>query len=236
MRRQRKLQASDSVSPEQLRGLTERIELMREEERTRIARELHDELGQILIGIKLDFSSAVPSLQQLKPSGEVVDRVQSAMMQIDLAIATVSRISGALRPASLDHRDLGGAIAYEARLVAARSGIDIQVVNRMTSPVTADVATATFRIFQEALTNAVRHSQATRIRARVVTRSSRLELYVRDNGIGMEGGDAAASFGVLGMNERARNAGGRLVIRGRPGRGTVVAFCLPLGMAAVAAV
>jgi len=236
MRRQRKLQASDSVSPEQLRGLTERIELMREEERTRIARELHDELGQILTGIKLDFSSAVPRLQQLKPSGEVVDRVQSAMMQIDLAIATVSRISGALRPASLDHRDLGGAIGYEARLVAARSGIDIQVVNRMTSPVTADVATATFRIFQEALTNAVRHSQATRIRARVVTRSSRLELYVRDNGIGMEGGDAAASFGVLGMNERARNAGGRLVIRGRPGRGTVVAFCLPLGMAAVVTV
>lgn len=234
MRRQRKLQASDAVSPEQLRGLTERIERMREEERTRIARELHDELGQILTGIKLDFSSAVPRLQQLRPSGEVVHRVQSAMMQIDLAIATVSRISGTLRPASLDHRDLGGAIAYEARLVAVRSGIDIQVVNRLASPVTADVATATFRIFQEALTNAVRHSQATRIRARLVTRSSRLELYVRDNGIGMEGGDAAASFGVLGMHERARNAGGRLVIRGRPGRGTVVAFCLPLPVEMIA--
>lgn len=218
------------MSSEQLRALTERIEQMREAERTRIARELHDELGQLLTGIKLDFAGAVRRLRELKPAGDVVDRVQSAMMQIDIAIAMVQRISGDLRPAALDHRDLGGAIEYEARLAAARSGLEIQVVNRVTNSVPPDAATAAFRIFQEALINAVRHARATRITARIVTHRAQLELYVRDNGVGLwDRGDSSASFGVLGMHERARHAGGRLVIRGRPGRGTLVAFCLPLG-------
>ena len=216
------------MSSEQLRGLTERIEQMREAERARIARELHDELGQLLTGIKLDFSAAVRRLRELKPTGDIVDRVQSAIMQIDIAITMVGRISGDLRPAALDHRDLGGAIEYEARLVAARSGLDVQVVNRVTHTVPTGAATAAFRIFQEALTNAVRHAEATRITARIATRASRLELYVRDNGRGMNRSDA--SFGILGMRERARHAGGRLVIRGRPGRGTLVACSLPFGV------
>ena len=224
-----KITDASSVSPEQLRGLTERIEQMREAERARIARELHDELGQLLTGIKLDFSAAVRRLREMKPAGDIVDRVQSAIMQIDIAITTVGRISGELRPAALDHRDLGGAIEYESRLAALRSGLDVRVVNRVIDAVPLDAATAAFRIFQEALTNAVRHSQATRISTRVVTRVSRLELYVRDNGKGIDSNDASASFGILGMHERARNAGGRLVIRGRPGRGTLLALCLPLG-------
>src|SRR4029434_5910716 len=88
-------------------ALAERLEQMREEERTRIARELHDELGQLLTGIKLDFASALRRLQELKTSGDVIDKLQSAMGQVDIGIAMVRRIATDLRPAALDHRDLG---------------------------------------------------------------------------------------------------------------------------------
>jgi signal transduction histidine kinase len=211
------------IPPRHLRALTERIEQMREAERTRIARELHDELGQLLTGIKLDFAATIRRLRELKTSGDVVDRLQSAVGQVDIAIAMVRRISSDLRPAALDHRDLGGAIEDEARRVAARSGLRIRVANAIDANVAPELATAAFRIFQEALTNAVRHANA--------TSKGRLRLYLRDNGIGIPNEQVAAhgSLGILGMQERARSVGGDLAIRSRPGQGTTVTFQLPLG-------
>jgi signal transduction histidine kinase len=217
------------IPPKHLRALTERIEQMREAERTRIARELHDELGQLLTGIKLDFSATVRRLRELKAPGDVTDRLQSAMGQVDIAIAMVRRIASDLRPAALDHRDLGGAIEDEARRVAARSGLRIRVANRVDDNVAPELATAAFRIFQEALTNAVRHSRATAINARVSTHRGHLHLYLRDNGIGMPPDRPHDDhLGLLGMQERARSVGGQLGIRSRPGRGTLVSFLLPL--------
>ena len=219
-----------TIPQKHLRALTERIEQMREAERTRIARELHDELGQLLTGIKLDFSATAKRLRELKTPGDVVDRMQSAIGQIEIAIAMVRRISHDLRPAALDHRDLGGAIEDEAKRVAARAGLRIHVTNRVTANVASDLATATFRICQEALTNAVRHSGASAIAARVTTTRGRLLLCVRDNGSGLPEGRRAAetSLGLLGMQERARSVGGELSIHSRPGRGTFVAFVRPL--------
>jgi signal transduction histidine kinase len=218
------------IPPKYLRALTERIEQMREAERTRIARELHDELGQLLTGIKLDFSATVRRLREVKAPGDVIDRLQSAMGQVDIAIAMVRRIASDLRPAALDHRDLGGAIEDEARRVAARSGLRIRVTNRVGDNVAPELATAAFRIFQEALTNAVRHAQATAISARVSTRNGRLLLFLRDNGVGMPSDQPHDdALGLLGMHERARSVGGQLGIRSRPGRGTMVSFLLPLG-------
>lgn len=218
------------IPPKHLRALTERIEQMREAERTRIARELHDELGQLLTGIKLDFSATIHRLRELKTPGDVVDRLQSAIGQVDIGIAMVRRISSDLRPAALDHRDLGGALEDEARRVAARSGLRIRIINRLEENVPPDLATAAFRIFQEALTNAVRHARATAISARVTTRGDRLLLFLRDNGVGMPaGGPADGALGLLGMQERARSVGGELRIRSDPGRGTRVSVMLPLG-------
>lgn len=221
---------TSTIPPEDLRALSERIEQMREQERRRIARELHDELGQLLTGIKLDFSATIRRLRELKPSGDVVDRLQSATGQIDIAIAMVRRIARDLRPAQLDHRDLGGAIEDEARRMAARAGLRIRVANRLRDNVEPELATAAFRIFQEALTNAVRHAQATTVNARVSTNGDRLLLDVRDNGAGVpeELLEAAESLGLLGMRERARSVGGELHISTYPGRGTLVHLALPL--------
>jgi signal transduction histidine kinase len=221
---------STVIPPEDLRALSERIEQMREQERRRIARELHDELGQLLTGVKLDFAATIRRLRELKPAGDVVDRLQSATGQIDIAIAMVRRIARDLRPAQLDHRDLGGAMEDEARRVAARSGLRIRIANRLRGNVEPELATAAFRIFQEALTNAVRHAQATNVNARVSTSGHRLQLYVRDNGAGVPEAllEATESLGLLGMRERARSVGGELRIATQPGRGTLVYLTMPL--------
>ena len=219
------------VSAATLRALTERLEQLREEERTRIARELHDELGQLLTCIKLDFVATVRRLRELKTPGDVVDRLQSAVGQIDLGIGMVRRIATGLRPPGLDHRDLGGAIEYEARRMSAIAGVDMPVAARVTHAVDTEIATAVFRVFEEALTNAVRHAQATTISTTVgTTRRGRLLLYVSDNGVGIsrKRADQGPSLGLIGMSERARKLGGTMRITSRPGHGTRVLLTLPL--------
>jgi signal transduction histidine kinase len=220
---------SSPLDPHQLRALTDRIEKMREEERTRIARELHDELGQLLTGIKLDFSASLRRLREFKAPGDVVDRIQSAIGQIDLGIALVRRIATDLRPAQLDHHDLGGAIEHEARRVAGRTGLRIRVATRLTIPIETQRSTAAFRIFQEALTNAVRHARPTKVAARVSTLRSTLRLCIQDDGIGIPPQILARpqSLGLLGMHERARSLGGVLRVASEAGRGTTILVTLP---------
>jgi signal transduction histidine kinase len=213
-----------------LRALSERIEQMREEERKRLARELHDELGQLLTGIKLDFAATTRRLRELKTPGDVVDRIQSAVGQIDIGIAMIRRIASDLRPAALDHRDLGGAVEDEALRVARRSGLRIRVTNRLSDNIDPELATTTFRIFQEALTNVVRHADATLVTVRIAVTRGKLVLQLRDNGVGMaiRSLEGKESLGLLGMRERARSAGGELRIKSRPELGTTVSVSLPV--------
>ncbi len=126
---------------------------------------------------------------------------------------------------------LFGAMEWEGRKVAAQSGIRIQVSNRITQPVPKEMIVAVFRIFQEGLTNAVRHSRASTISARLsTTPGRRLALYIRDNGVGFsdERSGEEQSLGLLGMRERAQALGGELRIKGRPGHGTLLALRIPL--------
>jgi signal transduction histidine kinase len=212
-----------------LRALAERLEQMREAERTRIARELHDELGQLLTGIKFDFGSSVRRLRECNAPPDVIERIQSAMMTIDLAIATVQRIATDLRPAALDHRDLAGAVKYESRIVSMRSGLPIRVIDDIGTDISAEIETAAFRIFQEALLNVIRHAGARRITVRLGTRRSCLAVYVRDDGIGCPAAlEPDKCLGITGMQERARIVGGAVTIRSRRGRGTLVALHVPL--------
>jgi len=143
----------------------------------------------------------------------------------------VRRIATGLRPPGLDHRDLGGAIEYEAQRMAALAGIAMPVTARVTHTVDTEIATAAFRVFEEALTNAVRHAHAGCISITVgTTRRGRLMLYVSDNGVGIPRRrlNVRSSLGLLGMSERARKLGGTLRITSRAGHGTRVLLTLPL--------
>jgi signal transduction histidine kinase len=183
--------------------------------------------------VKLDFVATTRRLRELKTPGDVVDRLQSAVGQIDLGIAMVRRIATGLRPPGLDHRDLGGAIEYEARRMSALSGIAMPVVARVTETVDSETATAAFRVFEEALTNAVRHSHASCISTTVGTgKRGRLMLYVADNGVGIPRDRLnRRSLGLIGMSERARKLRGILRITSRAGQGTRVLLTLPLELA-----
>ena len=201
---------------------------MREEERTRIARELHDELGQLLTGIKLDFAVLLRRLRDLETPPDVVDRLQATVGQIDIGIAMVRRIASDLRPALLDHHDLGGAIEFEAKKLSAKSGVPITVSSRGSSAVGPECATAAFRIFQEAVTNALRHAQPTTIAVTLaVSKDGTLTLAISDNGVGMTPGSGENSLGLMGMRERARAVGGEVRISSRSGEGTTVTVVLP---------
>jgi len=210
-----------------------RLEGAREEERARVARELHDELGQVLTSLKLEFMWLVDELRgsEPKPGIQLVNKLQSLIGLIAISIQSVRQISGDLRPALLDHLGLKEAIQWEATKFQARTGIRCRVAWEVKDGL-ADRARqlALFRILQEALTNVVRHAHAGAVRVSVHERGRMLTLTVRDNGRGITKAELSSveSIGLLGMTERARLLGGRVAIRGVPGRGTTVTVQVPV--------
>lgn len=222
---------STAVDAPAMRAMWERIEQARETERTRIARELHDELGQLLLGIKLEFAGTMKRILALDPSREIIDRLQSAGGQIDVAVTMVKRIARDLRPPVLDYQGLGEAVTDEAHRVSTLSGVPIEVRSELSLPVPTPVATVAFRVFQEALTNTIRHASASSIAVTVSADHRRLRLTVGDDGVGLPPAarrPGPHALGLLGMSERAQSVGGRLRLRSRAGRGTLVVLTLPL--------
>jgi signal transduction histidine kinase len=213
---------------EQLRALGARLQTVREEERRRIAREIHDDLGQALTAIKLAVSSLVLALpEEYRP----LRRAESIVKLIDEGIASVRRIATELRPAILDDLGLVAAVEWAAEEFEARTGTRCRL-NLSADSLTIDRerATAIFRILQEALTNVTRHSGATQVDVRLAVGNDGLTLEVHDNGIGVEDERASApqSLGVLGMQERAVLLGGEFTIRAAPDNGTIVKVRIPL--------
>ena len=215
-------------SRDQLRALTAQLQNVREEERTRVAREIHDELGQALTAIKLDVTALVRKL----PADQepAVQRGQSILKLLDDAIQSVQRISTDLRPGILDDLGLGAALEWAAEEFETRTGTRC----RISMPdedinVDPDRATALFRIFQEILTNVARHAKATQVNVWLAKENGNLALEVHDNGLGIseEQLSAGKSLGILGMRERARLLGGELIIQGVHGAGTTVRARIP---------
>lgn len=218
-------------SQEQLRRLAARVESAREEERTALARELHDELGQGLTAIKMELIRANGVFQKARLQPKTVDRLQALIGLTEIAIATVKRISTDLRPPALDHLDLGDAIRWEGDTFRARTGLRCRVkADGEGRSLTAHQQTVVFRIFQEALNNVVRHARASAVQVSLVERSGIFELQVQDNGRGITAAQRAdpTSIGLLGMRERAELIGGTFEITGRRGKGTIVTVRLPL--------
>lgn len=221
-------------SEAQLRQLAARLQTAREEERAQLARELHDELGQTLTALKLDISRTVAALVEQRLTPSIIDRVQSLVGLSDIALATVKQLATRLRPPILDHLGLAEAMHWEALAFKARTGLRCQVRrNKTRTNLTGDQQTALFRIFQEALTNIVRHAGASAVQVTLVERESLFELQIRDNGRGITDVEAsnADSIGLLGMRERAALVGGRFAISGGRGKGTLVSVQVPVSSA-----
>jgi len=217
-------------SEERLRALTARLQSVREEERTTISRETHDELGQALTALKMDLTWIA---ERVKADGKsVATKLKSMFELIDDTIRSVRRIASGLRPEILDEAEgLATAIGWQAKDFQARTGIRCKI--NLPSEIPAldqERTTAAFRIFQEMLTNVARHAQATRVDIAMTIDSQSLMLEVQDNGKGI--GDAAMrgpkSLGLLGMRERAALLGGDFRITGAPGEGTKVTVSIPL--------
>jgi PAS domain S-box-containing protein len=217
-------------SEEQLRQLAARVQTAREEERANLARELHDELGQTLTAIKLELGRSTSALRNDHVDLQTVDRVQSLIGLVDISISTVKRIATRLRPATLDHLGLAAAMRWEASAFRATTGIRCYLrAARETTALTADQQTVIFRIFQEALTNVVRHARASAVYVSLAERKGTFELRIRDNGRGIKESDMThpGSLGLLGMRERAAIIGGAFTISGRPAKGTAITVRVP---------
>jgi PAS domain S-box-containing protein len=221
-------------SRQELRDLTARLQLVREEERTDIAREVHDELGQALTGLKIDLAW----LKSRMTERTLVDRVQSIIVRIDGAMDTVRRIATDLRPSVLDDLGLVAAVEWQAQEFERSTGIPAQLeVQAEHVELEDNCATTAFRILQETFTNVARHAHATRVNIALRVSPEALTLEVRDNGRGISEAEMASprSLGLLGSRERAIACGGELVIHGVRGKGTAVSLRIPLRPAGGAA-
>jgi signal transduction histidine kinase len=217
-------------SHEQLRALSVYLQSVREEERTRIAREVHDELGQALTSCKLDLSWIANRLpRNLKP---LLEKTRQLSEHIDSTIQTVRRISSELRPGVLDYLGLAAALEWQANEFQNRTGIRCDVHACLGEPVLAqELNTTLFRIFQETLTNIIRHAGATRVTVNLRETDGRILLQVRDNGRGITDAEQTSpgSMGLLGMRERAALLGGDFKISTPPrARGTQVTVSIPV--------
>ncbi len=218
-------------STEQLRELSARLQSVREEERTRISRAIHDELGQTLTGLKMDVAWLQGHLDSQQPA--LLAKTQAMSGLIDTTIQMVRRISTELRPGILD-LGLVATIEWQLHEFQTRTGIESKLAStREETTLDEDGSTAVFRILQEILTNVARHAQATQVEVILEENAEFLTLQVQDNGRGITENEihSPKSIGLLGMQERARLQAGEVQFHGSPGQGTTVTVRLPLSQA-----
>lgn len=219
---------------EELRMLSGRLVTVREEEQTRIARELHDELGVGLTCLKVDLSrlhAIMGELRGARARKKMEDKIRSMVQQVDVTIASVQRIVTELRPRILDDLGLVAAIEWQCQDFQQRTGIPCTCESSADDiAMEPEQATSLFRICQEALTNTARHAKATAIQVRIKQSDNNLLLAIQDDGVGIscEKLTESTSLGLLGMRERAASLGGQVSIAGSPGKGTTVTVRVPL--------
>ncbi len=215
-------------SREQLRDLATHLQAAREQERTIIAREIHDDLGQNLSVLKIDLTS----LEKRLPKDEeaLIDKTKSIAKFVDMIVQSVKRIYSGLRPFLLDDLGLIPAMEWMARGFQDRTGIKCELfISPEDIVIDKDLDTTIFRIFQEALTNAGSHANATSVKVSLGEKGMDLILIVSDNGKGITEKQVSdsKSFGLMGMRERALSVGGEVNIRGIQNEGTTVKVKIP---------
>lgn len=218
-------------SAEQFRALSSRVTSIREEERARLSRDIHDHLGQIVTAIRFELA-ALGGLQQESEFDRAAadERLQGIVQFVDSAAGEVRRIATELRPRVLDDLGIVAAVEWLTEDLQRRTGVRMTVTAPEALVISGDRATALFRIVQEALTNVIRHAGAARVHVRLRETARRIQLTIDDDGCGMKGEAAAnpMSLGLLGMRERAAAFGGSVAIHS-DGRGTSVVAEIPRG-------
>ena len=228
---------------QQLRELAAWSEAVREEERTRIAREVHDELGSLLVALKMDVNWMDKRLaEQGGRSAEAAEdmrgrmrcKCQNMSRLIERAVDNVGRIITDLRPSILDHQGLWAALEWQAQefVASAELALDWRMDVDEALELPEPVAMAVFRIFQEMLSNVGRHARANRLVVTITVMGDELQLQVQDDGVGApaQAFEARDAWGVMGMRERARHFGGEIDIASAPGQGTTMRLRLALPM------
>jgi PAS domain S-box-containing protein len=229
-----RVEAELSKSREQLRALADRLLKAREEEATRIARELHDQIGRYLTTIKMEVRSIERDLAgelTFEVAGILREKSQTIGHTVDETVQTVRAIATRLRPSLLDDLGLAAAIEWQAKDFQKHSGVLCALILPVDDPpLSRDQATAIFRIFQEILTNVARHAEATKLWIHLGEEQEAIVLEVEDNGVGISPAQLAErrSLGLLGMRERAGAFGGAVEIVGSQGQGTTVTVRMPL--------
>ncbi|MBN8877533.1 MAG: sensor histidine kinase [Sphingobacteriales bacterium] len=213
---------------EQLRDLSAHLQNIREEERMHIAREMHDELGQLLTGFKMDVISVKRKLPgDLDPG--IYKKLETMESNTNEAIKFVRRLAAELRPSLLDDLGLVAALEWHSQEFENRFNIRIvfqsQIADLSVPPV---IATGIFRIFQESLTNIARHAKAHEVRATLSAANGLLKMEIADDGRGFDTTAQRKTLGLLGMKERAIMIGGDLSIQSTPGKGTTVLITVPI--------
>lgn len=227
----RKHQQRLEESEARLRELAAFLQTVREEERTSIARELHDELGQALTALRIDLGWLRGKTAAL--GEQAASRVAAALGVVEQSIVSLRRISEDLRPAMLDSLGLAAAVENHAAEFTRRTGIPCDLrMNREEFSLEGNLATTVFRIVQEALTNVVRHAEASAVSIcidQIDAENGGIRLVVKDNGRGFDDTSRTKRFGLLGMRERIAMLGGELNIASQPAQGTCITAWLPFG-------
>lgn len=227
---QRRIAEEDlNTSYRDLRDLAHHLQSIQEEERGRIAAQIHDELGQVLTALKIDIAWIRQSL--VDPSWKIEERFTSIGELIDTTVRTVRHIATELRPRILDELGIISAIKWQLEDHERRSGLEFELLCEPPDfEVEADVATAAFRSFQELMVNILRHAQATSVKVLLERQPATLKLSVRDDGDGLQNIDFRSdnSFGLLQVQERAKYWGGSMRIDTALGVGTAIKLEFPL--------
>jgi len=226
----RRQEAALERSREELRELAAHIEDVREQERTRIAREIHDELGGLLTAVQANLTTSLDSME--RTGTEQQQQLVLASELVNEAMDSLREVITELRPSVLDHLGVWAAIEWQARRVGKTMGLDCSVdIEPAVSSCEIDavLGTALFRIVQEGLTNAARHASATRVSIRVGQRDEWVVIELQDNGRGIDEAELSRSnaWGIAGMRERARHFHGELVVAGTAGEGTTITVRVP---------
>jgi PAS domain S-box-containing protein len=224
-----KTQEEIKHSRDQLRQLSSHLEKVREDERTSIAREIHDELGQQLTGLKMDASWIA---KKIKSDDETVNvKIEGMIRLIDDTVKTVRKIASELRPGILDDLGLVAALDWQSREFEKRTGINCSFsYDSLETNFNKPIATGIFRIYQEALTNVARHAKASAVVSSLrVTADAEVEMIISDNGIGIpQSNKERKTLGLIGMSERAIMLNGILKIHSNVGKGTTIKLKIPL--------